>query len=154
MYKTAYDILGDRTLAEDALAESFEKVIKNLHKIDENNCHQTTSFMVIICRNTAINIYNKQKKHIYHTEELPYEPTDDTYHPEKATVSKETYALAVKIIEELPPIYRDVFFMTRVYGYTCEQTAKTLGISVSAVKKRSERAKKEVIKKLKEQNLL
>lgn len=154
MYKTAYDILRDKSLAEDAVIESFEKIIKNLHKIDEKNCHQTTSFMVIICRNTSIDIYNRQKKHGYYVEELTEEPTDDYYHPEKNAVSKETYELAVKAIKELPDIYRDVFLMTRVYGYTIEKTAEALGISVSAAKKRSERAKKAVIEKLKAQNLL
>lgn len=60
MYKEAFEIVQNRHCAEDAVSESFVRIIDNLHKIDEQDCLKTRSFLVIICRNVAKNIYNKK----------------------------------------------------------------------------------------------
>lgn len=44
MYKEAYAILSDAHLAEDAVHESFVRVIKNMHKLDLNNCQRTRGY--------------------------------------------------------------------------------------------------------------
>ena len=53
MYKEAFEIVQNRHCAEDAVSESFVRIIDNLHKIDEQDCLKTRSFLVIICRNVA-----------------------------------------------------------------------------------------------------
>ena len=53
MYKEAPEIVQNPHSAEDAVSESFVRIIKNLHKIDEQNRPKTRSFLVIICRNVA-----------------------------------------------------------------------------------------------------
>ena len=60
MYKEAFEIVQNRHCAEDAVSESFVRIIDNLHKIDEQDCLKTRSFLVIICQNVAKNIYNKK----------------------------------------------------------------------------------------------
>ncbi len=59
MFSEANKILQDKQLAEDAVQQSFIKIISNLHKIDENNCPQTKNFLVIICINVAKSICKK-----------------------------------------------------------------------------------------------
>lgn len=58
----ARSIVKSESLAEDAVQEMFLRVLKNLHKIDLNECSKTKYFLVTILRNVAINIYNKQIK--------------------------------------------------------------------------------------------
>ena len=53
MYKEALEIVQNPHSAEDAVSESFVRIIKNLHKIDEQNRPKTRSFLVIICRKVA-----------------------------------------------------------------------------------------------------
>ena len=53
MYKEALEIVQNPHSAEDAVSESFVRIIKNLHKIDEQDRPKTRSFLVIICRNVA-----------------------------------------------------------------------------------------------------
>lgn len=48
MYVAAYEVLEDNTLAQDAIHESFERIIKNLHKIDEDDTARTCSFLTIL----------------------------------------------------------------------------------------------------------
>lgn len=53
MYKEALEIVQNSHSAEDAVSESFVRIIKNLHKIDEQNRPKAQSFLVIICRKFA-----------------------------------------------------------------------------------------------------
>jgi len=62
MFKVAYRILNDYYLAQDAVQQSFIKLIDNLNKINDINCNKTKAFVVIIIRNVSINLYRKRKK--------------------------------------------------------------------------------------------
>ena len=48
--------------AEDAVQESFLRMIKNFHKIGEISCPQTKRFVVIIVRNAARNLLVKENR--------------------------------------------------------------------------------------------
>lgn len=48
MFYVANQILQDEFLAEDAVHKAFIKIYDSLHKIDENNCRKTRSFLVIV----------------------------------------------------------------------------------------------------------
>ena len=151
MYKEAFEIVQNRHCAEDAVSESFVRIIDNLHKIDEQDCLKTRSFLVIICRNVAKNIYNKK---IY----LNNQPDayDDVL-PEDVSESsdsldilekKETLSEIACIIKNLDPIYRDVFLLKNVHGLSRAEIAAIVGISEEAVKKRLVRAKSKILKEL------
>ena len=70
MLYTAERILRDYQLAEDAVQKAFMKVLDNLHKIEEPDCNKTRAFLVIITRNVAITMYNRQKKLAVPIEEI------------------------------------------------------------------------------------
>lgn len=144
MYKTAYDILRDEHLAEDALQEAFERIIKNLHKIDEKNCSRTQSYLVIIIRNVALNMAQKKMPLNFSGDEILSDiaDSDDTL---DIVLRRETASELREAIEELKPIYRDVLIMHNAYGYSCKEIADLLCINVETVKKRLTRAKKMVV---------
>lgn len=150
LYKEAYAILNDKHLAEDAVSETFIRIINNLHKIDENNCPQTRSFLVIICRNVAKDIYKKRRR-IYQYEDLSDDISKEkgqTANPLDIVINKETIQRIAKVIENLDSIYRDVFLLRRVHGMTCEEIAGIFGIKVETVKKRLTRAKHKIMEEL------
>jgi len=62
MFYIANNILNDEYLAEDAVHQTFIEILKNLDKIDDVFCHKTKNFIVIMVRNTAINMYNRRKR--------------------------------------------------------------------------------------------
>ena len=118
MYKEAFEIVQNRHCAEDAVSESFVRIIDNLHKIDEQDCLKTRSFLVIICRNVAKNIYNKK---IYlnnqpdaYDDVLP-EDVSESSDSLDILVKKETLSEIAGIIKNLDPIYRDVFLLKNVH---------------------------------------
>lgn len=146
MYKTAYGILGDAQLAEDAVHDSFEKVIKHLQKIDEGNTASTRSFLVVVCRNTALTIAG-QKNPLTSFNDAP----EDTAYKNTLldiVITRETLCELVAAIESLNPIYRDTFILRRVYNMSRGDIAALLGISAETVKKRLYRAKQKITDKL------
>lgn len=145
MYKTAYNILCDGALAEDAVYESFVRIIKNLHKIDEDNVPKTRSFLNIICRNVAIDM---KKSSAYYYEDLTEEIPDKSAEPQEIVINLETKEMLSRAIEELPKIYQDVFLLRYAYNYSRTEIAEILSISVETVKKRLSRAKQKLLSKL------
>lgn len=150
MYKEAYAILEDKTLAEDAVSESFIRIINNLHKIDENICPRTRNFLVIICRNVAKDIYNSKRNNI------PYEHTENITNPinvEDIVINRETVKRITDIISAMDSMYRDVLILRRAYGMSREDISKIFGISVETVKKRLLRANNMIKAKLEKEDV-
>ena len=152
MFKEAYAILKRTEDAEDAVSESFIRIINNLHKIDEFDHLTTAGFLVIICRNVAKSMVNKEIKKQEFEEPLDentYIP-EDPFFPENFVISLETSEMLSKIIYSLDEIYSDVFILKHFNGYSLDEISELLGLKKETVKKRLQRAKEMIIKQLKE----
>ena len=79
MYNVAFSILHNRAEAEDAVQTSFVRIIDNLQNIFEKGCHNHAGYFVIIAKNVAINMLNKQKKHPMESIDEHYELSVDSY---------------------------------------------------------------------------
>lgn len=150
MYQAAYEILQDHALSEDAVSESFVRIMKNLHKIEEENCPRTRSFLVIICRNVAKDIYKTRGCLPLEEEQMEKQigREERSRNPEDILISKESIERMTKAIQQLEPIYRDVFLLKRVHGFSREEIAELFHISVETVKKRLSRAKDKIIENM------
>jgi len=62
MFHVANCILCDEWLAEDAVHQTFLRIIENFNKLGEFSCHKTKSYIVTMARNIAINFYNQRKR--------------------------------------------------------------------------------------------
>ena len=160
MYKEAYNILKDIGLAEDAVHQSFIKIINNMDKINMKDERRTRSFLVIVCRNTAIDIYKKRLYLNQNSNSLDFEIDEDDdapidyIEPSKVIVDKETVNKIVDAIDKLPEIYRDVLLLEKLHGNTKEEIAELLGVNYETVKKRSLRARKILLDVLEEEDLI
>ncbi len=120
MYSEANKILQDRHLAEDAVQQSFIKIIDNLHKIDEINCPRTRNFLVIICVNVAKSICNKSlhlNKRSDTIDVIDADIADAGNDPLDILADKDSVKQITRAIEALNPIYRDVLLLKQAYGY-------------------------------------
>lgn len=63
VYYTALSILGERSLAEDAVQSAYLSVIKNAALYNPGT--NARAWIVRIARNTAINLLNRRKREIY-----------------------------------------------------------------------------------------
>lgn len=151
LYKEACLILEDKQLSEDAVQETYEKVIKNLHKINENNDANTRNYLATICRNTAKDIKKKSfplNKCDKATEHMASSDSEEIPDALDIIIKRESVAEIAEAIEELDDIYRDVFIMRRVQNHTRKEIAEILNINIETVKKRLTRAKAKIIQNL------
>lgn len=74
--------------AEDACLTSWEKVIKNLDKIDKIDCQKTKSFLVIIVERTAIDLYRKNQKKNQKVQEMDEFETSPFFVSTKEVMAK------------------------------------------------------------------
>lgn len=145
MYAVAYSVLKKKEDAEDAVHQSFLKIADNFTKISQMPCNELKAYIVIISRNTAINMYNSNKRRAERTAEL----TDDLSDPDYEYLS-EDYSRLIAAIRQLPQIYKDVLFLYYLQGFSAKQTAVQLGLTANAVRQRALRARqmlREIIEK-------
>lgn len=138
MYRKAYSILRDSQLAEDAVQESFLRIIKNFDKVIKEKCPQTRNYFVKIVKGVSIDIYRKRKKQ----QTLPLDEREGTMIDEFTNIEDilvgkeiETYLL------QLPKSYYIILSLKYTDGYTYKEIASILDITEENVKKRLMRAR-------------
>ena len=149
MYHVAYQILNDQFLAEDAVQNAFMKLEKNKFKIDSITCNKTKSFMVIITRNIAIEIYNKKKKEAptYDSRELDEIP-DNKLVPIDIIINNESISEIRDALSLLDSKYSDIILLKYFSDYSNIEIASLLNISEDLVRVRLHRAKKLLLLKV------
>lgn len=138
MYKVAYGILKKKEDAEDVVHQSFISIADNFKKVNEIPCQEIKSYVVVISKNHARNLYKKNKR----TAKRRAEVDINTIADEADMFERYDYDQLVKTISELPEIYKDVIFLYYLENFTTKEIADMLDITVPAVWKRLERAKK------------
>lgn len=139
MYVVAFKILKHSQDAEDALMESWEKIIVHLDKINKIDCQETKSFLVIITERTAIDLYRKKRKRGKIVSALSeYEDS-----PFFATREKEFENVELHhVIRNIPKKYSEVLILHYINGLTGGEIAKLFGMKEDAVMKRLSRGRK------------
>jgi len=157
MYQKAYNILGDSHLSEDAVHQSFLKIMNNLHKIDENDPPRTRGFLGIICENVAKDIYKKRLSLNINSEfieEIPEDIVSINNDPVDIVIDNESVNRIRETIKNFKPIYRDVLLLKEYHDYTVDEIAELLDISAHATKKRLLRARAMLTQSLKKEEVL
>ena len=149
LYK-ARQILNDYALAEDAVSEAFLRVYKNLHKIGDPDSGMTISFLSVIVRNTAINILNKNIDAADIYEEEPQSDFNVEEHVISETVTEGMLGVVDKLKDEL----KECFLLMYAHNLSYKEIGTVLKISEANVAVRIHRAKKKLIKLLREENYI
>ncbi len=137
IYKLALQYLNDKDLAEDIVQDTMIRVRRKIVQNEINSCHKIGSLMGYIVRGLCFNLLKKNQKVIYreiYDEEIK---TEDTFVSD--IILNDT-------INKLPDEYRDIFIMKFVKDMSYKEIGEALNLSEVAVRKRMERAKKQVKK--------
>lgn len=155
MLYTAYRVLKDPYLAEDAVQKAFIRVLDNLYKIESVDGPKTRAFLVIITRNVAITMYNEAKKQAIPFEEIERagegESTEGS--PYAAVASKEAVEVIAKNIAKLNKKYSDVLVLKFYHQYSDQEIAGILGISYENARVRLHRAREKLMALLREEEI-
>ena len=141
--------------AEDVLQDAFLKAYSRLDQFQGDS--QFYTWLVRIAVNEALMRLRKRRgdRTVSLDEELPTddgsvrrEARDVAPNPEQALDRKETQEILADAIDSLADIYRSVFVLRDVEGFSLEETAEMLDLSISAVKSRLLRARLQLRERL------
>ncbi len=152
MYYKAREVLRDDFLAEDAVHEAFCKIARNIDKVGDVRSSETRSFVMIITRQAAIDVYRKRKPYF---EKEVYEPeSEDGEHSnflESCGATEEMPEIADfcgsevgQALRKLSDDYYNVMLYRYAIGYDNEEIARLTGFTVSKIEKLLSRGKKKV----------
>jgi len=155
IYRLAKHITQNEHDAEDVLQETFLKAFANLGQFQGNSKFYT--WLVRIAVNESLMKLRRRKadKSVSLDERL--ETEDDSVpreiaswdeNPEQRYGREEINAILTHAIDSLSPGFRTVFLLRDVEGFSTEETATALKLSVPAVKSRLLRARLQLREKL------
>lgn len=141
MFWIASQILTDERDIDEVVQDSFIKIIKNLDKIEKINSKKTKSFISIIVKNTAIDVYRKGLSN-----RVEVELEDNLIFPSDKLEEIETEGLNdIEIaIMKLPEIYKELFLLKYSHELENYEIAKLLDIKESTVRVRLARGKEKL----------
>lgn len=154
MLSIANKYFNDTCSAEDAVSLAFEKIIKNLQKINFEDCNKTKRLLVIIIRNTCADMRRREPKY----ETVPLDDCEEADGsgaeslPE-LLVSEETCEAVLACLGKMKAEHKDILRLKYDFNYTDEQIAQLLGIKAQNARVRLHRARKALIEEMRKRGV-
>ncbi len=143
VFNLCYRMLGDPDEAEDAAQETFWRAYQALHRYDQKRPFPT--WLLSIAAHYCIDQQRKRRIPIISMDLLPEEDAPDSAPvPEKVVSELEESSQIQRMLSTLGPQDRAAIILRYWYEFSEEEIAKSLSLSVSAVKSRLHRARKEL----------
>lgn len=150
IYNLAYRLTGSREDANDALQETFMQAFRKLSSFRGDSKFSTWLYRIAV--NVCLMKKRKEKKMktvsldapvlTEKADEIKRELPDDWSKNPRATLeNEEIRGILSNAIDSLPEEYRTVVILRGVNGFSNEEVAKMLEISLPAVKSRLHRAR-------------
>ncbi len=146
LHYKARSILKDEHRAEDAVQEVFMRIAKNFHKVGDINSPQTRNFFVLITERVALNIAEREERFKTASEEELYQ--FHNFHLAEYVEEAAQNKALIDAILSLPKKYREILYLSGIYGFDVKEAARLLGISSDVAWKRLYRARNELKKVL------
>ena len=146
VYNLCYRMLGEPGAAEDASQETFLRAYQNLHRYDNSRAFGT--WILSIAAHYCIDQLRKKKFTMFSmdaenddgtTFEVPDASAPD---PEAESVKKEQRERLQLLLKHLDPTDRAAVIMRYWYDFSEVEIAKSLKLTVSAVKSRLHRSRR------------
>lgn len=149
VYNIAYRLMGNAEDASDLAQEAFIKTYKSIKNFRGDASFSTWLHHIVmnVCRDEL----RKRSRHKISSLDEPVtteegqvnrEVTDWSNSPEQAYEQKESKETLQKLIDTLSPEYRLIIVMREMQGFSYEEIAHQLDISLGTVKSRLSRARK------------
>ncbi len=143
VYNLCYRMLGDPIDAEDAAQETFWRAYQALNRYDPKRSFPT--WLLSIAAHYCIDQQRKRRVPILSVDLLPEEDAPDPApNPEKVVSELEETSQMRRLLSRLGPQDRAAVILRYWYEFSEDEIARSLSLSVSAVKSRLHRARKEL----------
>jgi len=147
VYNLAYHLTRDNSAAEEIMQDVFLTVIAKINTLTNDAFFSTWLYRVTT--NASYGFLRKEKKFTEQTvseEDVDQEYAIDYVYdwstlPDDILLSEESRKILQDSIDALPEAMRTVVIMKDVEGFSNEEIAQTMGLSVPAVKSRLHRGR-------------
>ncbi|MCC6261571.1 MAG: sigma-70 family RNA polymerase sigma factor [Anaerolineales bacterium] len=148
VFNLCYRMLGEPELAEDAAQETFLRAYQNLHRYDRARAFAT--WLLSIAAHYCIDRLRRRKFSMFSMDMEDEEgntfelPDPDSPDPEAESIQGQTRDRVHSLLKDLDDTDRAAIIMRYWYDYSEVEIAESLSLTVSAVKSRLHRARKEL----------
>ena len=146
VYNLAYRMLNNSGEAEEAAQEAFIRAFTRLDSY--NPAHKFSTWLLSITSNYCIDQLRKRRAILLSIDEpLPPHPAlsaDQEKRPESQLIMNEQQAMVQSLLEELAPDYRQAVVLRYWHELSYEEIAEMMDTTVSAIKSRLFRARKQL----------
>lgn len=132
VFTVAYQALGDRSLAEEAVQQTFLQAWRASSKFDLDR--DPAPWLYAIARRVAIDLYRREKRHHYESD-LP----EVAILPDSFEGAWEAWEVRTAL-DQIPDDERELLRATHYLGLSHSQVAEELGMPIGTVKSRLFRA--------------
>jgi RNA polymerase sigma-70 factor (ECF subfamily) len=153
VYNLCYRMLGEDEAAEDAAQESFLRAYRNLARYDRQRPFAT--WLLSITAHYCIDCLRRRK---YIVVSMDAESDDDdrpmelpdiqAINPEQETIRHEEQAALQRVLQQMDATDRAAVVLRYWYDFSEIEIAQSLSLTVSAVKSRLHRARKEIARRI------
>jgi len=144
VYNLCYRMLGESTAAEDAAQETFWRAYQNLKRYDAQRSFVT--WLLSIAAHYCIDQQRKRRIPIFELDEYPdFDFADSSIPtPETITIQNDEDQVLHAMINRLSPPDRAAVILKYWYGCSEEEISQMLSLTLSAVKSRLHRARRQL----------
>jgi RNA polymerase sigma-70 factor (ECF subfamily) len=149
LYNRIFSMTRNREDAEDALQDTFLDAYVSLNSFEGRS--QFASWLTKIATNSALMTLRKRRRRAEISFDVPYESEehsqsfdvrDTALSPEQICDQRQRCHCALRAVQKLHPTLRTALSIWLKQECSMKEVARTLGLSVSAVKSRLHRARK------------
>jgi RNA polymerase sigma-70 factor (ECF subfamily) len=143
VYNLCYRMLGNAIEAEDAAQESFLRAYQNLKHYDVGR--PFTTWLLSIAAHHCIDQIRRRRFAALSYDAIPQiEPPDLSPGPESVLMERDEQRQVQELLVNLNPSDRAAIVLRYWYDLSYEEIGESLSLSVSAVKSRLHRARREL----------
>ena len=146
--KTAFRYVYAYDKAIDATNDAFVKIFRNLHSFQNRDPENLEKMLMGWIKRIVVNSsidYMRRESLVPEYRPIPDEVWDKSHHSQNAD-NILMYKELVLLVKKLSPAYRVVFNMHIIDGFSHQEIAKELGISVGTSKSNLSKAKAQLQK--------
>jgi RNA polymerase sigma-70 factor (ECF subfamily) len=143
VYNLCYRMLGNRKDAEDAAQETFMRAYKAIKRYDPNRKFST--WLLTIASNFCIDQHRRRRLPTFSIDANPqFSIPDSSKGLETQLTMNEEEERVRTLLDTLGPKDRSAVVMRYWYDYSYEEIAEALSLTISAVKSRLHRARRDL----------
>jgi len=152
LYVFLYRLLNSKEDAEEILQDTFIKIWEKREEFIEG--YPFEFFLYTIAKNAFLSLNRKRVNRKIAEDYLHIFAEVTSNHTEEYVIFKETKAIIDAIINDLPPKRKEIFLLRRIEGFSRQEIADKLGISVITVDSQLLKANKFLKEGIKKYSLL